>query len=300
SNAEVNALLHFDGGTTADPVLYKAIGPNNEVYVLPNSALAFQFVSDVEPAGVYLELQAPYGNDVSAYLYSRAAGQPANPSEMIGTASGMYYSITDKLNWSYDNADGKYHSGAFIVYNGTTGANGSALSNPIDYILAIANVKFTYNEASRGTRFAGISSVEYTRVINSLEKLEWKIYSPLFDLDVHTAAASTNSSNGSGISRFGEAYMTIVTSTDVNGLIVKDAAGNLVKIKACSFSDNGDVRTWTITIDRNSTKSYNVYVTTVSAIFDMRNPVSRKVNVPALATGITPGSGLKPGMKPVA
>ena len=205
----------------------------------------------------------------------------------------MYYSIGDKLLWTYDNATGKYRSATFVIYNGTNSQ--AAVNDPISYILSIANVKFTYTSApASGGRFVGLSSTEVGRTISSLEKLEWKLYSPLFDLDVHSAAASNTSSNGTGISRFSEAYMTVTTSTDVSGLIIKDAAGNIVKVKACSFVDNGGVRTWTITIDRNGAASYNVYVTTVSTIFDMRNPVSSKVKVPSLTSGTLPGFGNRP------
>lgn len=279
----INGLLYMDGGTTTDPSIYDYEGPNNEVYVYPGSALVFQIVAEEKPDNVYVEVKSPFGTDIPVYFHEDGAPIGTTASETVGTATGMYYKLTDYMVSDWTLTDGQYYSAFFAIYNASPNISK-------EHSLSVCNIRLTYardpgsKSASPAFTIAGYQSIS-----EDLEQLEWNTYSPLFDLDIHGIRAVNRFSTGIiGRVKLNRTQLLVETSTDVASLLIRDVNGNTVAPLNVSYTDNDGVRSWTVVLRRSSNWSYRLYVTTVSEVFDMVNPTSITVRIPAVPVFIPP------------
>ena len=119
----VNGLVFIDG----DPVVgnyqmsdYVSYGPNNELYLAPGQAVAFQVAVNANVAAVHLGIKVANGNSVTYKIN--------NTAYSISTTTDMYYDITEYAMTE----DGQ---SLVVVIQNTSGG-----------ILSLTNLKVTYKE----------------------------------------------------------------------------------------------------------------------------------------------------------
>ena len=149
-----NGAVFIDGKSTGASIDdYKNFGPNHEVYLAKDQAIAFRIVADREPATVQigvklangstgtLKISDASGNTLKFAKYNGSNGEvPENESLTLNTATDMYYALNG-ITWESD-AD-KLKSNVIVLKN--TGDNS---------IVSITNVKCTYAAESTANTVA--------------------------------------------------------------------------------------------------------------------------------------------------
>lgn len=129
NGAAVNGAVFIDGfNTSGDISEYTNFGPNNEVYLKQNQAVAFRLeaknASKIDT--VQIGLKTVEGTSANAVITGLTEAAPAEKIRKLATATEMFYDMTDVVSW-----DGN-DSNILVVKN--TEAS----------ILIITNVKLTY------------------------------------------------------------------------------------------------------------------------------------------------------------
>ena len=112
-----NGAVFIDGkGGNATVTDYKNYGPNHEVYLASGQAIAFQLVaSGAKPTD--LQLGAKLANGTSATLTITGAQIKNAGSLTLGTATDMFYQLTD-IDWT--KSGNQYRSGVITLTNSGT------------------------------------------------------------------------------------------------------------------------------------------------------------------------------------
>ena len=120
-SAAVNGLVFIDG----DPAVgnyqlsdYISYGPNNELYLAPGQAVAFQVTVNANVAAVHLGIKVANGNSVTYKIN--------NTTYTVNTTTDMYYDITEY-------AKSENGQSLVVVIQNTSGG-----------ILSLTNLKVTY------------------------------------------------------------------------------------------------------------------------------------------------------------
>lgn len=137
----ITGAVFIDGvGNTAKVADYAAYGPNNEVYLETNQAIAFVVSVDRSPEMVMLGVKSL--NDAPATItISRvtAAGETAATKDItVNTATDMYYDISDIVLEEVTGNGESYNivgDGVIVIQN--SGAN----------LVSLTNIKTTFNTA---------------------------------------------------------------------------------------------------------------------------------------------------------
>ena len=137
---EVTGVVFIDGvGNTAEVADYAAYGPNNEVYLASNQAIAFSVSAAGSPEKVMLGVKSL--DDAPATItISRvnAAGEKAATKNItVNTATDMYYDISD-IVLEEVTEDESYN----IVGEGVI-----VIQNSGDNLVSLTNIKTTFNAA---------------------------------------------------------------------------------------------------------------------------------------------------------
>ena len=122
-----------NGVTAAD---YANQGPNHEVYLAKDQAIAFQLIANGEPSSVQLGAKLANGTSADLRITGAVCDKASSGLLTLKTATDMYYELTG-LGWTRQ-ADGTYKS------------NVITLTNTSDDIISLTNVKFigaTYSRA---------------------------------------------------------------------------------------------------------------------------------------------------------
>ncbi len=116
---------------------FSGFGPNNEVYLKKNQAIAFQFSTkgSVRPASVQLGAKAPAG-EVS---FTVTCGE-ASKQITLKTATDMYYDITELISWNGSTSD-------TVIISNIGGA-----------ILSLTTIKAAYDTNPNPARLMMVSS----------------------------------------------------------------------------------------------------------------------------------------------
>ena len=264
-------VIFIDGISENDDVSkYTAGGPNNELYLLKDQAVAFEIWASVIPDDVQISAKA-VGNETPEMFvsYATTAGT-YTASATIRTSTDLYYSIDallraqneGQLNWTpVTGADGNtyYTSGTVVIQNLTEG------------IISITNLKWTFPSAGIGyyenLANGGVQTIEdeplmlmsnYStfamaraslRAVNAdLEITEDDI---VIENDTVTAGESI--------------AIKVTTSTDVETLVIRDENGNIITPESIeSFTetiDDEDVKQWYVTLETSEAGTYSFSVT---------------------------------------
>lgn len=125
SAGSVNGVVFIDGlGANGTILDYQTYGPNNEVYLEPNHAIAFR-ITDTAAANyvaAHLGVKAPNGDAAKVSVTNGTASVEV----ATGSATEMYYDITDA-----------------VQFTGTT-SNVIVIANTGDALISLTNVKVTH------------------------------------------------------------------------------------------------------------------------------------------------------------
>ena len=221
TNVLANGAVFIDGKSTGASIAdYKNFGPNHEVYLAGNQAIAFRIVADRKPDTVQIgvklangsngTLKIGGGNEVKFAAYSSVN---ASDTLTLSTATDMYYAL-DGITWT-EKKDSQ-ESNVIVLTN--TGSD----------IVSITNVKCTYASITENTTNAVTLAISYDDALMAVDAVNNAI-TPVesepepepepepektFEPDRFEASWSRNVMQGR------KATLTVKTSTDVEAITV--------------------------------------------------------------------------------
>lgn len=162
TNVLANGAVFIDGKSTGATLEdYKNFGPNHEVYLAGNQAIAFRIVADREPATVQIGVKLANGSSGELKLSGSNAKFAAygvadeNVNLTLNTATDMYYALNG-INWTVEN--GSQKSDVIVLTN--TGENS---------IVSITNVKCTYANAEESTANTVALAISYDDALMAVD-----------------------------------------------------------------------------------------------------------------------------------
>lgn len=181
-NSPVNAdVLFIDGGPEANVDTYKNYGPNNEVYLAKDQAIAFNVPDGTSIASIQIGAKAPNGSAAQMVVNN---GEPKD----IQSATEMYYKIGTK-------------GGRFTITNTGTG------------ILSLTNLKITYTASGKSVSLAPLTTADQANAVAQVRALFAAPAEP-FQPDRFEA------SWGHAVRKGDTATLTVKASEDVDSITV--------------------------------------------------------------------------------
>lgn len=218
---------------------YKAIGPNNEVYLISGQAIAFKLTADGElPASIDIGAKSANGADTKLHVsvYNENSEYAvAEISQDLSTSTAMFYNLLgDKT------AEEVFGNGNTIyVYVDTNEAGG---------ILSLTDLKVAYgNTAGSISITSDTDLVKRTAVSVQQEETKCDVLSAEFTAD--------------SVKRNKKATMQIVTESDVESLEVLNQSNAAVKLTIDGTEVDADGnKVWTVrfTVTSTGNQSYTV------------------------------------------
>ena len=218
---------------------YKAIGPNNEVYLISGQAIAFKLTADGElPASIDIGAKSANGADTKLHVsvYNEDSEYAvAEISQDLSTSTAMFYNLLgDKT------AEEVFGNGNTIyVYVDTNEAGG---------ILSLTDLKVAYgNTAGSISITSDTDLVKRTAVSVQQEETKCDVLSAEFTAD--------------SVKRNKKATMQIVTESDVESLEVLNQSNAAVKLTIDGTEVDADGnKVWTVrfTVTSTGNQSYTV------------------------------------------
>lgn len=163
-----NGAVFIDGKSTGASIDdYKNFGPNHEVYLARDQAIAFRIVADRIPATVQIGVKLANGSN-GALKISDASGRTLkfakyngsngdvveNDTLTLSTATDMYYALNG-ITWESD--AGKLKSNVIV------------LTNTRSDIVSITNVKCTYESITENTTNAVTLAISYDDALMAVD-----------------------------------------------------------------------------------------------------------------------------------
>lgn len=218
-NENIAGAVFIDGkaeGATIDD--YKNFGPNHEVYLAGNQAIAFRIVADRKPDTVQIGVKLANGSSGELILSGSNAKFAAygdaneNAKLKLSTATDMYYALNG-ITWTQEE-------------NGSQKSNVIVLTNTGSGIVSITNVKCTYASITENTTNAVTLAISYDDALMAVDAVNNAI-TPVepepepepepektFEPDRFEASWSRNVMQGR------KATLTVKTSEDVEAITV--------------------------------------------------------------------------------
>ncbi|MCD7827598.1 MAG: hypothetical protein LUG85_03550, partial [Clostridiales bacterium] len=297
-----NGIVFVDGISANENVSdYTTAGPNNEVYLDTEQAVAFEIWASKVPDDLQIGMKAIGGTspDVAFTYYAVNASADTNTTyiaqKTLTTSTEMYYSLSSllstNLNWIlvkdsegntvYDSDGNPYYTtGTIVIKNAGSG------------ILSLTNLKWTFPSAGIGyynlltnadDTETDESAAVATMVTASTYSLAASAISMSYaDLSIDKEDVSVESAKvGTGES----IVINITTSTDVSSLVIQDEDGNIITADEIeSFTetiDDEEVVQWTVTLSEteSGTYTYTILGAYENGYTDSSNAVTVTVTV---------------------
>ena len=262
-------VVFIDGVAENDDVSkYTSGGPNNELYLLKDQAVAFQIWASSVPDDVQISAKA-VGEQVPTMFVSYSTTTDLYTAQAsVKTATDLSYSIDTllrqqsegQLGWTpVTGSDGNtyYSSGTIVIQNVTDG------------IISITNVKWTFPSAGFGY-FENLDNAQTTAEepvmlmsnYSTFRMARSAVRAVNADLEIgQDDVVVENNSVTAGES----IKVNVSTSTDVDTLIIRDENGNVITPEALESYvetiDNEDVKQWTVTLTENEAGTYTYFIT---------------------------------------
>lgn len=174
-------LLFIDGADKAEIATYANYGPNNEVYLAKDQAIAFKVPKDTNIASIQIGAKAPNGSAAQMVVNK-------DKPEVIQSATEMYYKI---------GIDG----GDFTITNTGTG------------ILSLTNLKITYTASGKSVSLAPLTAADQENAVAQVRAL---FAAPAEPFQPERFEASW----GRAVRKGDTATLTVKTSEDVDSITV--------------------------------------------------------------------------------
>lgn len=211
-----NGAVFIDGKSTGASIDdYKNFGPNHEVYLAKDQAIAFRIVADREPVTVQIGVKLANGSSGTLKIsgnnvvkFAAYSDVDANDTLTLNTATDMYYALNG-ITWTVEN--GSQKSNVIVLTN--TGENS---------IVSITNVKCTYANAEESTANTVALAISYDDALMAVDMVNNAI-TPIepepepektFEPERFEASWSRNVMQGR------KATLTVKTSEDVEAITV--------------------------------------------------------------------------------
>lgn len=211
----------------ADIKTYTTIGPNNEVYLSKDQAIAFEISSTADLASIDVAAKAPNSG--------AAAQLTANISSTVDTTgTGIQKEITSATPQYFDLMENAATDLATVFANGKAYV---VIRNTGEGVLSITDIKVAYGNVPGTVAYSvNENAITFARtVINSVESEE-----P--DYDIISAGFTSDTCK-----LFETATMTVVTSSDVEKLVLTGIFGWNANPTILSTEENADGQiVWTI------------------------------------------------------
>ena len=285
SEADKQGIIFIDGIAALDNDLdtYRTAGPNNELYLAKDQAVAFEIWATSVPTDIQLGTKLACGNpDLTVSYDSKTTNVD------ITTATDIYYSLNTilphdgKLTWKLvPGSDGNnyYTSGTVVIQN--TGEQ--------DSVLSVTNLKWTFSHNGGKGYFRIPTSVENEALtLNTTLDTQAVAYS---FMKMRTAALDVEQVKEPEVvtDAEGNSIVTInlKTSSDVDTIAVTDENGNPIDAKDLEITstpvDGEDAIEWTVTFatDKTGTQTYNVAGVYTNGYTDPSKAVSVTITVEA-------------------
>ena len=261
SAAADQGIIFIDGIASLDNDLdkYKNEGPNNELYLAPNQAIAFEVWATSVPEDLQISAKLVSGSPSFMISYNGNSAETA-----VNTATDSYISInnllpvTGKIRWTQLTANGEtyYTSGTIVIKNGAAEQSS---------ILSVTNLKWTFSEAG-ATGYFRIPSADPTMEEVSLRSAKSTVRSAYKMLGMANTATLGITENdvtldsGTEYAPGESINMTINSSTDVERLVIHDSQGNAIVPdsveSAVAVVDDVKVNSWNVSLKADKPGTY--------------------------------------------
>ena len=267
SETDTQGIIFIDGIAALDNDIetYKNAGPNNELYLAKDQAVAFEIWATSVPTDVQLGAKLACGEPELTISYATKA-----TDVRIETATDIYYSLNTvlpndaKLTWEQvEGSDGNYYytTGTVVVQN--TGKEGSVLS--------ITNMKWTFSQYGGKGYFRIPTPIEdEVFTLNSTTDTQMAAYSLMrmrtaaLDIELIQDPEVVTDSNGDSV-----ITMKFRTSSDVAALDITDGNGRPINSDTveciASEVEGEDMLEWTVNISTSRTGEL-IYI--VSGVYE--------------------------------
>ena len=251
SFGENSTAVFIDGKENASVEDYKNYGPNNEVYLLPGQSVAFALTGDIGSiASVQIGAKAPEGSAVLT-----VNGEVV---ENLGTATEMYYDITDKA------------TGGQLMTISNMGTDGT--------ILSLTNVKVTYTAGGKSVNLS-ITPAQAEEAVMMVRAMYAPVVPETFTPDRFEARWSRSTV------RAGQrATLTVRTSIDVEAITVdgETVTSYRTRTQRTGWGKNATKVTYReFTYTMTATKTADHMVTAVNAQGIASDPITATLTVQA-------------------
>lgn len=191
---EIEGIVFIDGKAENSSIAdYSNYGPNNEVYLAPGQAVAFNMNMAGDVASIHLGLKTTSGS-ANYKVYDATNNQENVSTRTVSTATDMYYDIT-ALN-------GK----TVVIYNNST----------TESILSITNIKVTYTSDPDAVATAGTFTITRSAAALALASLNEPAEPEVFEPEVEISLSNTSVTAGTDVT------VTVTTSSDVEYVTIND------------------------------------------------------------------------------
>ena len=280
SEADTQGVIFIDGIAALDNDIgtYKNAGPNNELYLAKDQAVAFEIWATSVPTDIQLGAKLACGNPKLTISYDSKT-----TDINIGTATDIYYSLNTelphdgKLTWrQVDGSDGNkyYTTGTVVIQN--TGDE--------DSVLSITNLKWTFSQTGGKGYFRIPTPVENEVVtLSATDGTAQAAYSLMrmrtAALEVEQTEAPRVATDENGNSTV---TMTFRTSADVDSLSVTDKNGSPVDSQSLDITSttiDDDTKEWTVKITVTDEGDYTFLIAGVYENGYVDNAKAQEVSV---------------------
>ncbi len=282
-DASTQGIIFIDGIAASDNDLdmYKNAGPNNELYLARNQAVAFEIWATAVPDDVQIGVKSATGTPVFTVTYgANTVSTTITSATEMNRSLNAVLPVGGKLAWTNVEVDGTtyYTSGVVVIQN----------TSDAESVLSLTNMKWTFTGAGAYGHYAEnydestedltlMSDVETQSVAYAAMAMRYA------DLEIGADDVTVNETVNAGE----DVVITVKTSDDVSSLIIKDKNGNVITPESVTSVvkqlENENIKEWTVVLteSESGTYTYSISGAYVNGYTGDNEPVEITVTVSA-------------------
>ncbi len=255
-DSSTQGVIFIDGIAASDNDLemYKKAGPNNELYLARNQAVAFEIWATAVPDDVQIGVKSATGTPVFTVAYGANTVSTAitSATEMNRSLNAVL-PVGGKLAWTgVTVGDDTYYTSGVVVIQNTSDS---------ESVLSLTNMKWTFTGAGAYGHYAE-NYDEATENLSLMSNVETQsiAYTAMSmryaDLEIGTDDVTVNETVNAGE----DVVITVKTSDDVSSLIIKDKNGNVITPESVTSVvkqlENENIKEWTVVLTESESGTY--------------------------------------------
>lgn len=276
SDALTEGKVLIDGGVVLDSQQiseYAKFGPNNELYLSNGMSVAFNLSSSIVPDDIQIQVRKIGDNTPKLKVtYVDSKGKVFTSETDIATSSDLSYSVMkligkNNISWTSKKVSGitQKTTGLVIVSNASESSS----------ILSITNLKWTF--PNQGEKFI-IPDGQYKITVNNKDLVNIGDVLQVSEQDMSV----TEDPEGPALYADGEITMSVLTSSSVESLVIRDQNGELIDESLLEVRCNSIDRVkrqWTVTIAESEDEDYTYLISAQSNGLEGGEPLAVNVSV---------------------